>query len=79
MYHRRLLRGTKIFIFAFLAASLGELAAQSNRPFVPREFKESLVQVHHGHPQTLLWSRISLISAGTKRSFSVEAHSLIRL
>jgi len=39
MCHRLLLRRTKIFIFVFLAASLGELAAQSNRPFVPREFK----------------------------------------
>jgi hypothetical protein len=47
MYHRRLLRGTKIFIFAFLAASLGELAAQSNRPFVPREFSEGRVSIRN--------------------------------
>jgi len=41
MRHRKFLRGRgiKLFIFAFLAAGLGELAAQSSRPFVPRDFK----------------------------------------
>ena len=39
MYRRKFLRCTIVFIFAFLAAGLGVLTAQSSRPFVPKEFK----------------------------------------